>query len=64
MHEAPARIFNIPEQPETSIEFDPDESYQIAPPFESKAQWSPFIGMTAYGKVRKVILRGETVVGS
>jgi carbamoyl-phosphate synthase/aspartate carbamoyltransferase/dihydroorotase len=63
MHDAPAKIFNVPPQPDTYIEFDPDESYEIAPPFESKAQWSPFVGMTAYGKVRQVVLRGETVVG-
>lgn len=63
MHETPARIFTVPEQPETYIEFDPEVAYEIQPPFQSKAQWSPFIGMTAYGKVSKVVLRGETVVG-
>lgn len=63
MHDAPARIFNVPEQPDTYIEFNPEEAYEIQPPFQSKAQWSPFIGMTAYGKPQTVVLRGETVVG-
>ena len=63
MYEMPTKIFNIPTQSETYIEFDPGQAYQIQPPFESKAQWSPFIGMTAYGQVQTVVLHGKTVIG-
>lgn len=57
----PKRIFNIPDQPDTSIEVDLSQEWTIgcSRPFISKAQWSPFQGRTVRGKVIKVTLRGE-----
>lgn len=63
MHTNPRRIFNLPEQPETWIEVDLDEKWVIPDHMEyTKSRWTPFAGMTVQGKVRKVVLRGETVM--
>ncbi|MEX2209626.1 MAG: amidohydrolase family protein [Patescibacteria group bacterium] len=63
LHDAAREIFAIPEQPDTYVELDPDEPYEIDPAaFQSKAKWSPFDGWTACGKPRTVVLHGKTVV--
>jgi carbamoyl-phosphate synthase/aspartate carbamoyltransferase/dihydroorotase len=56
----PRRIFNLPEQPDTYIEVDLDETWTIpaAMPF-SKCQWTPFAGMEVKGRVTQVVLRGK-----
>jgi carbamoyl-phosphate synthase/aspartate carbamoyltransferase/dihydroorotase len=60
MHTNPARIFGIPEQPNTFIEVDLDQEWTIptAMPY-SKCQWTPFAGMKVVGKLRRVVLRGQ-----
>lgn len=57
----PKRIFNIPDQPDTSIEIDLSQEWKIGHdrPYFTKCQWSPFHGMTARGRVIKVTLRGN-----
>lgn len=63
LHEAPKRIFGIPDQPDTYVELDPDEPYEIDPAtFQSKAKWSPFAGWTVYGKPRTVVVQGRALV--
>ncbi len=63
LHDAARKIFAIPEQPDTFVELDPDEAYEVDPAaFQSKAKWSPFGGWTAYGKPQKVVFRGRTVI--
>ena len=63
LHEAPKRIFNIPDQPDTYVELDPDVPYEIDPStFESKAKWSPFAGWEAYGKPQTVVVAGKALV--
>lgn len=54
------RIFNLPEQKDTYIEIDLDESWTI-PQFmpQTKSKWTPFAGMPARGVIRRVVLRGE-----
>src|SRR3989344_2058426 len=59
----PKKIFNIPDQPDTYIELDPDLAYVVPQKgFETKCDWSPFSGMTLYGKVQAVVLRGKKVL--
>lgn len=62
LHDRPKAIFNIPDQPETMVELDPDEPYKIGKPYQSKCGWSPFDGWEAYGQVQNVVLRGKQVV--
>lgn len=59
-HRNPKKIFNLPEQPNTYVEVDMDEEWQI--PKEtahSKAKWTPFAGRKIKGCVHRVVLRGE-----
>jgi len=59
----PRRIFNLPEQPDTWVEVDPDEQYTFPDrPLYTKCGWSPFAGLRLSGKVTRVVLRGQEVV--
>jgi carbamoyl-phosphate synthase/aspartate carbamoyltransferase/dihydroorotase len=56
----PRRIFNLPEQPETYIEVDPDATWEIqAACTQTRCAWTPFEGWKVRGKVRRVVLRGQ-----
>ncbi len=60
MYTNPRRIFNLPEQPETFIEVDPDTAWEIhAAQTQTRCAWSPFEGWKVRGKVRRVVLRGR-----
>lgn len=62
MYTNPQRIFNLPEQPETWVEVDPDETWQIrAAEAFTRCGWTPFEGWTVRGRVNRVMLRGQTV---
>lgn len=62
MHDNPARIYRLPEQPETSVEVDVDAPYIIAnDEMKTKCGWTPFDGMEVRGRVRRVCLRGQIV---
>lgn len=59
----PRRIFNLPEQPETWIEVDENAEYEIRAAEQfTRCGWTPFEGWKVKGKVKKVILRGQTAV--
>jgi dihydroorotase-like cyclic amidohydrolase len=61
-HTAPARIFNLPASDDTHVEVEMSE-YEIKnEDLKTKCGWSPFAGQKVYGKVTKVVLRGETVL--
>lgn len=61
-HTNPKRIFRLPDQPNTYVEIDLTQRYQIpAEPQMSKAKWTPFAGRECVGAVKRVVLRGETV---
>ena len=56
----PRRIFHIPEQANTLVEVEPDIRWEIrAADAFTRCGWTPFEGMTVYGKVRRVTLRGK-----
>eukprot|EP01119_Soliformovum_irregulare_P023190 TRINITY_DN8076_c0_g1_i1.p1 TRINITY_DN8076_c0_g1~~TRINITY_DN8076_c0_g1_i1.p1 ORF type:complete len:1840 (+),score=660.19 TRINITY_DN8076_c0_g1_i1:1160-6679(+) len=60
MHTNPKRIFNLPDQPNTFVEVDLDHEWTIPKrlPF-CKSKWTPFAGKTVFGRVSRVVLRGE-----
>ncbi len=60
MAENPRRIFGLAEQPETWIEIDPDETWQIrASQMATRCGWTPFEGWNVRGRVQRVVLRGQ-----
>jgi len=62
LHDNPKKLFSIPDQPHTSIEFDPDEPYRVREEdLYTKCHWSPFTGWELFGKVKTVIIRGHIV---
>ncbi len=63
MHKNPQAIFNVPRQPDTYFECDPEKPYMIGEDgYETKCGWSPFEGWQGYGKVETVFLRGQIMV--
>jgi carbamoyl-phosphate synthase/aspartate carbamoyltransferase/dihydroorotase len=62
-HGAPARIFGLPRQPDTWIEVDPEARYTLDDKdLHSKCGWTPFSGYAVQGRLRLVVLRGQTAV--
>jgi carbamoyl-phosphate synthase/aspartate carbamoyltransferase/dihydroorotase len=56
----PRRLFNLPEQPETYIEVDPDAEWTVrGAEMFTRARWSPFEGWKLRGRVTRVVLRGR-----
>ena len=56
----PRRIFNLPEQPDTWIEVDPDAGTRFAPPSPSPAAAGlPSRDDACRGRVERVVLRGQ-----
>lgn len=61
MHTNPRRIFNLPEQPDTWIEVDPNCEWIVrSDQLHSKCAWTPFEGRSLRGRIKKVVLRGHT----
>lgn len=57
----PRNIFHLPGQHETWIEVDESAEYEIRATDQfTRCGWTPFEGWKAKGKVRKVVLRGQT----
>lgn len=62
MHTNPARIFNLPDQKNTWIEFDPEPIREItARDMFTRCGWTPFEGWQVHGQLTRVVLHGETV---
>jgi len=60
LHDTPKRIFNIPDQPDTYIEFDPKLPYELTnSSLMTKCGWSPFNGWELYGKVQTVVINNQ-----
>ncbi len=61
MYTNPKKIFNLPDQPETWVEVDENAVYEIKAEEQfTHCGWTPFEGWQVKGKVRKVVLRGQT----
>jgi carbamoyl-phosphate synthase/aspartate carbamoyltransferase/dihydroorotase len=62
LYTRPRQIFDIPEQPDSWVEIDPDEIGEIhAAGAYTRCGWTPFEGRKVKGKVSRVILRGKEV---
>jgi carbamoyl-phosphate synthase/aspartate carbamoyltransferase/dihydroorotase len=62
MYLNPRRIFNLPIQPDTWVELDPDKEFIIhADNHISKCGWTPFEGFKVRGQVERVFLRNQLV---
>lgn len=60
LHTNPKRIFHLSEQPETWIEVDENDGYEIhAADLHSRCGWTPFEGWQVNGRVTRVVLRGR-----
>ncbi|HVN52885.1 MAG TPA: amidohydrolase family protein [Anaerolineaceae bacterium] len=56
----PRRIFGLPEQPETWLEIDPADRWEIcARDTFTRCAWTPFEGRPVCGRLRRVVLRGQ-----
>jgi dihydroorotase-like cyclic amidohydrolase len=61
MHNNPRRIYNLPEQSDTRIEVEM-RAYTIPERgWQTKCGWTPFAGLAAGGRIRRVVLRSEVV---
>jgi len=58
---APARIFNVPTNKNTSVEVSMEEYVIKNEELHTKCGWSPFAGQKVIGKVKQVTLRGKIV---
>jgi carbamoyl-phosphate synthase/aspartate carbamoyltransferase/dihydroorotase len=57
----PRKIFSLPEQYETWVEVDENAGYEIRASGQfTRCGWTPFEGWKVKGRVRKVVLRGQT----
>jgi len=62
MHNNPKRIFNLPDQPDTWVEVDENETYEIrSAEIHSRCGWTPFEGWQVRGRVKRVVLRRRDV---
>uniref|UniRef100_A0A069DM27 CAD like protein n=1 Tax=Clytia hemisphaerica TaxID=252671 RepID=A0A069DM27_9CNID len=63
LHTNPRRIFGLPEQHDTYVEVDLNEEWTIPDAMAyTKSKWTPFAGMKVFGKVCRVVVRGELAV--
>ena len=60
--ENPRRIYGLAEQPQTWIEVDTNQEYELNDAqMRTRCGWTPFDGRHVKGRIEKVVLRGETV---
>ena len=57
----PRRILGLKADPTTSVEVEPVEFEITNDNLQTKCGWTPFAGMTGFGRVKTVTLRGEVV---
>ena len=56
----PRKIFKLPEQAETWVDFDETDTYEIhASDLHSRCGWTPYENWKVTGRVRRVVLRGQ-----
>jgi carbamoyl-phosphate synthase/aspartate carbamoyltransferase/dihydroorotase len=62
MYIKPKQIFRIPEQPETWVEVNTDEEWEIKAVDQfSRCGWTPCEGRKVKGRITRVVLRGREV---
>ncbi len=60
LHLRPIEIFGLPVDPDTWVEVDVDEEFEIAASGMSRCGWTPFAGAPVRGMVNTVVIRGAT----
>jgi carbamoyl-phosphate synthase/aspartate carbamoyltransferase/dihydroorotase len=61
MCDNPRRVFGLPAQPDTAVEVDLTPWTIPKRGWQTKCGWTAFAGLRAGGRVRRVVLRGQTV---
>jgi carbamoyl-phosphate synthase/aspartate carbamoyltransferase/dihydroorotase len=61
MHDNPQRIYDLPPQPDTRVEVELKPYTIPESGWQTKCGWTPFAGLAAGGRIRRVVLRGEAV---
>jgi carbamoyl-phosphate synthase/aspartate carbamoyltransferase/dihydroorotase len=62
LYAGPRRVYGLDGQPNTYIEVALGERHVLGQcPLHTKCGWTPFAGVTAYGRLQTVTLRGTTV---
>ncbi|HEX7018354.1 MAG TPA: amidohydrolase family protein [Patescibacteria group bacterium] len=62
LHTRPKKIFAIPEQKNTFIEVDLEDTWMVDDThLATKCGWSPFTGWELPGVVKRVVIKGKTV---
>ena len=56
LHDNPKRIFELHDQPGTSVEMEIDRPYVL----QASTEWSPFVGKLMRGSVQRVIFQDRT----
>ena len=65
MSTRPRQLFGLPDQPDTYVEVDTEASTVITNErLHTRCGWTPFAGMTVYGLVCRVVLRGQVAYDS
>ena len=58
----PRRVYGLPVQPDTQVAVDVDARFAITnQAMQTRVGWTPFDGMPVFGRIERVILRGEVV---
>jgi dihydroorotase-like cyclic amidohydrolase len=60
LSEGPRRVLGLEKQ-DASVEVEPVEFKFSNEGLKTKCGWTPFEGMPGYGRVKRVVMRGETV---
>lgn len=62
LYDGPRRVYRLPEQPETQIQVDLNERHTLSGQgLQTKCGWTPFAGMTVYGRLKSVTLHGQPI---
>ncbi len=61
LHTVPAKLFHIDISDDTYVELVPSEYVITNDGLQTKCGWTPYAGMTAYGKVVTNVIRGEVI---
>jgi len=61
LHTTPARLFHLDISEDTYIELEPTEYMINNEGLQTKCGWTPYAGMTGYGKLKASVLRGTNM---
>ena len=63
LYTRPKEIFNIPHQPDTFVELDPEKEWVVGVDgYQTKCGWSCFDGWKLRGKIENVVFKGKKIL--